>query len=147
MAGLLGVSSPNALSSLNPMESGMLRTCWLLLCQVYLKLFQICSTPFERMLIKGSVSELPAKVVLARHLLIVLGLELFLMAGKHLLNSVQTAYRFLLMEPDVFSRLWDWSCFLDLVQKLANLDMVDDDKFVKNISDIRWCGLQILFVI
>lgn len=70
-----------------------------------------------------------------------------LQAGKHLLNSVQTAYRFLLMEPDVFSRLWDWSCFLDLVQKLANLDMVDDDKFVKNISDIRWCGLQILFVI
>uniref|UniRef100_F6HXY6 Midasin n=2 Tax=Vitis vinifera TaxID=29760 RepID=F6HXY6_VITVI len=94
-----------------------------------LSYFRFAPPPFERMLIKGSVSELPAK------------------AGKHLLNSVQTAYRFLLMEPDVFSRLWDWSCFLDLVQKLANLDMVDDDKFVKNISDIRWCGLQILFVI
>lgn len=70
-----------------------------------------------------------------------------LQAGKYLLNAVQTAYRFLLVEPDVFSRLWDWSCFLDLVQKLANHDMVDDDKLVKNISDLRWCGLQILSVI
>ncbi|RVW52071.1 Midasin [Vitis vinifera] len=57
-----------------------------------LSYFRFAPPPFERMLIKGSVSELPAK-------------------------------------------------------KLANLDMVDDDKFVKNISDIRWCGLQILFVI
>lgn len=67
--------------------------------------------------------------------------------GKHLLSAVQTAYRFLLMEPDVFSRLWDWSCFLDLIQKLVNLGMGGDDKFARNISDIRWCGLQILSVI
>ena len=70
-----------------------------------------------------------------------------LQGGKYLLSAVQTTYRFLLMEPDVFSRLWDWSCFVDLVQKLANLDMGDDDKFVKNLSDLRWCGLQILSII
>lgn len=45
------------------------------------------------------------------------------------------------MERDVFSRLWDWSGFLGLVQKLANVDMGN------NIPDIRWCGLQISTII
>lgn len=50
------------------------------------------------------------------------------------------SYRFLLLEPDTFSKLWDWSCFLDLAKQSANLDF----NVSANITDIRWCVAQII---
>ncbi|TKY64312.1 Midasin protein [Spatholobus suberectus] len=46
----------------------------------------------------------------------------------------QISYRLLLMEPEIFSKLWDWSCFLDLVK--------DPHK-----PELTWCGVQILRVL
>ena len=58
-----------------------------------------------------------------------------------------TSYRLLVAETHFFSKYWDWSCFLDFVKEAVNLDQGSDVKFEKDISDIRWCGIQILSVI
>lgn len=64
------------------------------------------------------------------------------------MDVIWVSYRFLLMEPKVFSELWNWSCFLDLVQQCsANVDLGSDSEVIKNIQDLRWCGIQILSVI
>lgn len=52
------------------------------------------------------------------------------------------------MEPKVFSELWNWSCFLDLVQQCgADVDIGNGSEVLKNIQDLRWSGMQILSVI
>lgn len=61
------------------------------------------------------------------------------------LHVVHISYRFLMMEPEVFCELWDWSCFLDLVRK--TLDMGSHLEFAKDISDVRWCAVQVLSII
>jgi len=38
------------------------------------------------------------------------------------------------MEREIFAKLWDWSCFLDLVKESCK-------------SDLKWCGVQILSVL
>lgn len=38
------------------------------------------------------------------------------------------------MEPEIFSKLWDWSCFLDLVKEPQK-------------PDLLWSGVQILGVV
>jgi len=52
----------------------------------------------------------------------------------HELHVAQISYRFLLMEREIFSKLWDWSCFLDLVRESCK-------------SDLKWCGVQVLSVL
>ncbi|CAA3030250.1 Midasin [Olea europaea subsp. europaea] len=54
-----------------------------------------------------------------------------------ILNVVRASYRFLALEPEIFTRLWDWSCFLDLVWQSANLDPSKDTELRMNVSDIR----------
>lgn len=83
----------------------------------------------------------------SRYMLIYIYLLLY-QDSFHLLNGVRTSYRLLLLEPEVFSKLWDWSCFLDLVQELISIGPNDDTESMKKcISDIKWCGIQILSVI
>ncbi|RDX86825.1 Midasin, partial [Mucuna pruriens] len=53
----------------------------------------------------------------------------------HELHVAQISYRLLLLEPEIFSKLWDWSCFLDLVVKGPCK------------PDLIWCGVQILKVV
>ncbi|XXG76315.1 hypothetical protein AAC387_Pa08g0684 [Persea americana] len=66
----------------------------------------------------------------------------------HLVDVIRVSYRFLLMEPKVFSELWNWSFFLDLVQQCsADVGLVNGSEVIKNIHDLRWCGIQILSVI
>ncbi|CAJ1950871.1 unnamed protein product [Sphenostylis stenocarpa] len=50
------------------------------------------------------------------------------------LHITRISYRFLLMEPEIFTKLWDWSCFIDLVKDPCK-------------SDLTWCGVQILSVL
>lgn len=64
-----------------------------------------------------------------------------------MLYAVRASYRLLLMEPKVFSELWDWSCFLDLLERIAAFDFGDAAAKWNDILDIRWCGIQILSVI
>lgn len=49
------------------------------------------------------------------------------------------------MEPETFTQLWDWSCFLDFMKQLPNIDL-DHAKFLL-LPDIRWCGIQILSIL
>ncbi|XP_038723701.1 midasin [Tripterygium wilfordii] len=50
------------------------------------------------------------------------------------LHPVRTSYRLLVMEPEVFSRLWDWSFFVQFVKKCVAVDL-------------KWYGIQILCLI
>lgn len=52
-----------------------------------------------------------------------------------MVHVVRTSYRILMMSPELFSRLWNWSCFLDL------------SEYSKSSLDIRWCTLQILSIV
>lgn len=61
---------------------------------------------------------------------------------------VGVSYRLLLVKYDFFSKLQNWSCFLDLVEQSANFDMHNSTSdTVEVIADIRWCGLQIISLI
>lgn len=74
-------------------------------------------------------------------------LLLFCQAANHYLLAVRISYRLLLMQPEFFSEQWNWSCFLDHVKKLVNLDLFHVAKDAKAIADIKWCGIQILCTI
>ncbi|XP_045787692.1 midasin-like [Trifolium pratense] len=54
------------------------------------------------------------------------------MVEPHVLRVARISYRFLLLKPEIFSKLWDWSCFLEL-QPCK--------------SDLIWCRGQILRVV
>ncbi|XP_052182550.1 midasin isoform X2 [Diospyros lotus] len=95
-----------------------------------LNYFKFAPPPFERIKLTESGSELSKMV-----------------QTHYLLNVVRASYRLLLACPEVFSSLWDWSCFLDLVQHYVDLDPGDNMELLKNVSDLRWCGIQILSVI
>ncbi|KAK8664402.1 hypothetical protein V6N13_084194 [Hibiscus sabdariffa] len=94
-----------------------------------LNYFKFAPPPFERILRKGSVPKLSSKVI------------------TYYLHVVRTSYRLLVVETDVFSKFWDWSCFMEFIKEVVNLDQGSDIKFEKDISDIRWCGIRILSVI
>lgn len=95
-----------------------------------LSYFEFAPPPFQRILVNKPIFQQARK------------------DSFHLLNGVRTSYRLLLLEPEVFSKLWDWSCFLDLVQELISIGPNDDTESMKKcISDIKWCGIQILSVI
>ncbi|XVE88663.1 hypothetical protein DITRI_Ditri19aG0087500 [Diplodiscus trichospermus] len=94
-----------------------------------LNYFKFAPPPFERILMKGSVFELSGKVI------------------TYYLHVVRTSYRLLVAETDIFSKCWNWSCFLDFVKEVVNIIQGIDVKFEKDILDIRWCSIQILCVI
>lgn len=75
-------------------------------------------------------------------------LILFDQVATRILLAAQTSYRLLLVDSELFSKLWDWSCFLDLVKQSANLDLSSGGVYVDIVvADIRWCGIQILSVV
>ncbi|ONI15461.1 hypothetical protein PRUPE_3G044200 [Prunus persica] len=92
--------------------------------------FEFAPPPFERILMGPKVSNL--------------GVEI----GTRVLLVVGVSYRLLLVKYDFFSKLQNWSCFLDLVEQSANFDMHNSTSdTVEVIADIRWCGLQIISLI
>ncbi|PON47074.1 Midasin [Parasponia andersonii] len=117
-----------------------------------LSYFEFAPPPFQRILVEQALSKLYVK------------------AGSRLLLAVRTSYRLLLMNPDSFSKLWDWSCFLDFVrlpgnielcscaESLAvpwdlcscaeNVDVVCDlcscTESAEIVTDIKWCVVKIL---
>ncbi|KAL6993116.1 hypothetical protein U1Q18_011234 [Sarracenia purpurea var. burkii] len=104
-----------------------------------LSYFKFAPPPFDRIMQGKYVSELSTKTGI-----------------QHLLNVVRASYRLLLAQPEVFAPLWDWSCFLDLVQQSADhlvqqsadLDLGNNTELLKNaVLDMRWCGIQILSII
>ncbi|KAG6397962.1 hypothetical protein SASPL_139412 [Salvia splendens] len=91
-----------------------------------LNYFKVAPAPFERIVQCTSVSKA--------------------LAGEpsQLLNVVRVSYRFLTLEPAVFTTLWDWSCFLDIVQQSADLTVFNDATLRTIFSDLRWCSAGIL---
>jgi hypothetical protein len=57
---------------------------------------------------------------------------LFFQVEPHGLRVARISYRFLVLNPEIFSKLWDWSCFLEL----------EPCK-----SDLIWCRGEILKVV
>lgn len=78
-----------------------------------------------------------------------------------MLNIVRASYGLLMMETDIFMSFWDWSCYLDLLQKcpnpvsLNNVDLrkiifdvrLNDFELREIVSDIRWCSIAILSLV
>ncbi|KAL8046294.1 hypothetical protein ABFX02_08G168300 [Erythranthe guttata] len=62
---------------------------------------------------------------------------------SQLLDVARASYRFLILEPEVFTTLWDWSCILEIVKQPAVNDAVSRNI----ISDLRWCSIGILKVV
>ncbi|TQE13576.1 hypothetical protein C1H46_000907 [Malus baccata] len=92
--------------------------------------FQFSPPPFQRVLLGPKVSDLRVE------------------DGTRVLLAVGVSYRLLIVKYDFFSKLLKWSCFLDLVEQCAKLDLQDStSEVVKVIKDIRWCGLQIISLI
>ncbi|KAJ1401026.1 Sigma-54 interaction domain, ATP-binding site 1 [Sesbania bispinosa] len=75
-----------------------------------LSYFDFAPAPFERLSVKQITAE------------------------THELHVARISYRLLLVEPEIFSKLWDWSCFLDLIKEPRKPDVI-------------WCGVQILKVV
>ncbi|CAA0814598.1 Unknown protein, partial [Striga hermonthica] len=93
-----------------------------------LNYFKVAPAPFERIMQHQSVAEALA------------------MGPHHLLNVVRASYRFLTLEPEIFTTLWDWSCILNLIQQ--SRDFTTNDAGLRNImSDLRWCSMGILSVV
>ncbi|KAD4889375.1 hypothetical protein E3N88_21448 [Mikania micrantha] len=86
--------------------------------------FKFAPPPFKRIMGKESMSQL-------------------MQEGVHLLDAMRVSYRLLLVEPELFSRLWDWSCFLDFVYEITCFDGEKSELLL----DIRWCVVQILAVV
>lgn len=61
-----------------------------------------------------------------------------------MLNVVRASYRFLILEPTVFTTIWDWSCFLEVVQQSTSLTLVNDATPKNIMLDLRWCSAGIL---
>ncbi|KAG5541983.1 hypothetical protein RHGRI_021724 [Rhododendron griersonianum] len=104
-----------------------------------LSYFKFAPPPFERIMQRKYISELSIKVS---------WFYLLLQTGtQYLLNVIRASYRLLLTRPEVFAALWDWYCFSDLVAQSADLEPGDDAKLYENVSDMKWCGIQILSVV
>nr|XP_011467404.1 PREDICTED: midasin isoform X1 [Fragaria vesca subsp. vesca] len=92
--------------------------------------FKFSPPPFERILKRPKNSDLSFEV------------------GTGVLYAVRISYRLLLTEYNKFSKFWDLSCFLELVSRCANLDLrCSTSDILEVITDIRWCGLQIVSLI
>ncbi|CAM8907839.1 unnamed protein product [Rhodiola kirilowii] len=95
-----------------------------------LRYFEFAPPPFERILSRRESLDLLSKAL-----------------TYLLLKSARTSYRLLLLETEVFSKLWDWSCFLDLVQQSSKDDKCLSAEIHSDKLDLSWCGVQILSVI
>lgn len=52
-----------------------------------------------------------------------------------------------MMDFSIFSKLWDWSCYLGLLKQSGNLGLCSSANNVELMVDIRWCVVQIISLI
>lgn len=52
-----------------------------------------------------------------------------------------------MLDPKVFSELWDWSAFFDLVQHITCPQIETIDPVFSDLLDIKWCMTQILSIV
>ncbi|KAI3759776.1 hypothetical protein L6452_07827 [Arctium lappa] len=87
--------------------------------------FKFAPPPFKRIMEKESMA------------------QSLVQAGAYLLDAVRVSHRLLLAEPELFTRLWDWSCYLDLVHEITCFH----GGHIELLVDVRWCTLQTLTVV
>nr|KAJ0194819.1 hypothetical protein LSAT_V11C700343310 [Lactuca sativa] len=90
--------------------------------------FKFAPPPFKRMMEKESMAQSLSLV----------------QPGTHLLDAVRVSYRLLLAEPEVFAKLWDWSCYMDLIHEITSLNNGENTEI---LMDIRWCAVQTLTMV
>jgi midasin len=93
-----------------------------------LNYFEKAPPPYERILVKDIVSESRME------------------ATDAYLLCLRVSYRFLVIRPEVFSKLWDWSCYLDSMKRLSECPR-QQRHFLEKYRDAVWCGIQILSVV
>ncbi|XP_024011307.1 midasin [Eutrema salsugineum] len=94
-----------------------------------LSYFKKAPPPYERILVKEIISESHIEATTAPYLL-----------------CLQVSYRFLVIRPEVFCKLWDWSCYLDSMKRLSDCPR-QKGHFLEKHRDAVWCGIQILSVV
>ncbi|EOA33535.1 hypothetical protein CARUB_v10019643mg [Capsella rubella] len=94
-----------------------------------LSYFKEAPPPYERILVKEIVSKSQKEEAAAAYFL-----------------CLRVSYRFLVIIPEVFSKLWDWSCYLDSMKRLSECRR-RKRHFLGKHRDSVWCGIQILSVV
>ncbi|KAL1208785.1 Midasin [Cardamine amara subsp. amara] len=62
------------------------------------------------------------------------------------LICLRVSYHFVAIKPEVFFKLWDWSCYLDSMKRLSEFPR-QKGHFLEKHRDAVWCGIQILSVV
>ncbi|CAA7023541.1 unnamed protein product [Microthlaspi erraticum] len=91
--------------------------------------FKEAPPPYERILVKELIFESNREASTAAYLL-----------------CLQVSYRFLVIRPEAFSKLWDWSCYLESMKRLSDSPR-QNGHFKEKHRDAVWCGIQILSVV
>ncbi|KAL3824480.1 hypothetical protein ACJIZ3_020509 [Penstemon smallii] len=94
-----------------------------------LNYFKVSPAPFERIMQCESVSNALS------------------MGANQLLNVFRASYLLLILEPEVFATMWDWTCFWNFVHQPMYLTLANDAELRKNVSDMKWCCKGILSVV
>lgn len=47
------------------------------------------------------------------------------------------------MKTEIFSKLWDWSCFVYLLEESTNIS----ETVAARATDLIWCGVQIVTIV
>ncbi|CAN8238565.1 unnamed protein product [Cochlearia groenlandica] len=94
-----------------------------------LNYFKEAPPPYERILVKEIVSGSQMEAATAAYLL-----------------CLQVSYRFLVIRPDVFSKLWDWSCYLESMKKISACHRLTGHVLEQHRQAV-WCGIQVLSVV
>ncbi|AAD10657.1 Hypothetical protein [Arabidopsis thaliana] len=84
-----------------------------------LNYFEKAPPPYERILVKDIVSESRME------------------ATDAYLLCLRVSYRFLVIRPEVFSKLWDWSCYLDSMKRLSECPR-QQRHFLEKYRDAVW---------
>ncbi|EOA33965.1 hypothetical protein CARUB_v10021460mg [Capsella rubella] len=93
-----------------------------------LNYFKEAPPPYERILVKDTIYQLHMEAIAAY------------------LLCLRVSYRFLVIRPEVFSKLWDWSCYLASMKRLSECPR-QERHFLEKHRDAVWCGIQILSVV
>ncbi|XP_010470609.1 PREDICTED: midasin-like isoform X2 [Camelina sativa] len=93
-----------------------------------LNYFKEAPPPYQRILVKETIYQLHMEATTAYML------------------CLRVSYRFLVIRPEIFSKLWDWSCYLDSMKRLSECP-TQKRHFSEKHRDAVWCGIQILSVV
>ncbi|XP_078434368.1 midasin-like protein isoform X2 [Wolffia australiana] len=63
-----------------------------------------------------------------------------------LLGAARISLRFLMLKPDIISKIWSWCCFWDLLKTLSNFKEGTIVSSMSKMADLRWCAIVVLSI-